>query len=238
MRCRGARGRLSAWLDGDLAPATGRAVTAHLSKCPACARRGEELANVSSLLEELPRLEPTESVAERVLTQLEVEQRGPGLGMLLRGFGATRPLILPSLVPAALVLLTVLSAALALETDARGTFPAKLATWGFVPALGTESNPRFPSAGVGLPRERDGGPLAAEDLVAAAGRDSLFLETVVARDGTVAEVTVLGGDAGGAGPLLDALRQQRYEPGRYRGRPVAVSVYRLISNEDVRVPRL
>jgi hypothetical protein len=91
---------------------------------------------------------------------------------------------------------------------------------------------------VGLPRERDGGPLAAEDLVAAAGRDSLFLETVVARDGTVAEVTVLGGDAGGAGPLLDALRRQRYEPGRYRGRPVAVSVYRLISNEDVRVPRL
>lgn len=238
MRCTGVQGRLSAWVDGDLSPAAGRAVGAHLSKCPACARRVEELTKVSSLLAELPQLEPTESVAEWVLNQLEVEQRGPGLGMLLRGFSAARPLILPSLVPAALVLLTVLSAGLALKTDARRTLPAKLATWGFVPALGTENNPRFPSAGVDLPRERDGGPLAAEDLVAAAGRDSLFLETVVARDGTVAEVTVLRGDAGGAGPLLDALRQQLYEPSRYRGRPVAMTVYRLISNEDVRVPRL
>jgi hypothetical protein len=193
---------------------------------------------VSELFEELPRLEPTESVAQRVLTRLEVEQRGPGLGMLLRRFGATRPLIVPSLVPAALVLLTVLSAALALDSDTRTTLPAKIATWGFVPALGTESNPRFPSAGVGLPRAREGGRLAVDDLVAAAGRDSLFLETVVARDGTVSEVTVLQGDAGRAGPLLEALRQQRYEPTRYRGRPVAVSVYRLISNEDVRVPRL
>ena len=38
-----------------------------------------------------------------------------------------------------------------------------------------------------------------------------------------------------AGPLLDALRQQRFEPIRYMGRPVAVSVYRLISRMDVSI---
>lgn len=238
MRCRGVRGRLSTWLDGDLPSATGRAVSAHLSTCAACGRRAEQLASVSQLFEELPRLELADSVAQRVLTRLEVEQRGPGLRLLFRRFGAARPLIMPSLVPAALVLLTALSAALAVDSEARAALPMKLATWGFVPALGTESNPRFPSAGVGLPRERDGGRLTADALVAAAGQDSLFLETVVARDGTVSEVTILGGDAGGAGPLIDALLQQRYEPTRYRGRLVAVSVYRLISNENVRVPSL
>ena len=47
-------------------------------------------------------------------------------------------------------------------------------------------------------------------------------------------MTVLQGDADGEGALLEALRQQRYEPVRYRGRPVAVSVYRLISRMEVR----
>ena len=54
MRCRGVRGRLSTWLDGDLPSATGRAVSAHLSTCAACGRRAEQLASVSQLFEELP----------------------------------------------------------------------------------------------------------------------------------------------------------------------------------------
>ena len=57
----------------------------------------------------------------------------------------------------------------------------------------------------------------------------------MARDGTVAGVTVLQGDPR-RGALLEALRQQRFEPVRYRGRPVAVSVYRLISRMEVRSP--
>ena len=40
----------------------------------------------------------------------------------------------------------------------------------------------------------------------------------MARDGSVAGVTVLQGDADGERALLEALRQQRYEPVRYRGR--------------------
>jgi hypothetical protein len=36
--------------------------------------------------------------------------------------------------------------------------------------------------------------------------------------------------------VLEALRQQRFERVRYRGRPVAVSVYRFLSRMDVRSP--
>jgi hypothetical protein len=53
----------------------------------------------------------------------------------------------------------------------------------------------------------------------------------------VAGVTVLQGDEAGEQALIDALRQQRFEPVRYRGRFVAVSVYRLISRMEVRSPR-
>jgi hypothetical protein len=233
MRCAGVRRRLSAWNDRDLPPDVGREVAGHLRECVSCAGRAAELAAVSRLLGDLPRMEAADSLAQEVLTRLEVETRGPGLGMLLRRFGAARPFIMPSMVPALLVLLTVLSAAVALDSVPR--LPAPLAAWGIRPALGTEGNPLFPSSGVGLPRERAGGAITSAALLSGAG-ESLFLETVVARDGSVSAVTVLQGDAAQAGPLLEALRQQRYEPAHYRGRPVAVSVYRLISSTEVSTP--
>ena len=236
MRCAQVGRRLSAWLDGDLPPAAAGAIDSHVAGCPACRTRAAELREVSRFVGDLPRLEASESVAQAVLTRLEVETRGPGLGLLLRRFGAARPFIVPSLVPAALVLVTVLAATLALDSGPR--LSGRFATWGAVSALGTESNPHFLSAGVGLPREREGGALAPDVLLGAAGEDSLFVETVVARDGTVSTVTVLQGDAAHAAPLLAALRQQRFEPARYRGRPVAVSVYRLISSMDVSFPAI
>ena len=235
MRCAGARRRLSAWIDQDLPPAVGHEVAAHVRECAACGDRAAELRAVSRLLGDLPTLEAADSVAAEVLTRLEVETRGPGLAMLLRRFGSARPFIMPSMVPALLVLLTVLSAALALDSVPR--LPAPLAAWGIRPALGTEANPLFPSSGVGLPRETGGGTIASEVLLSGAG-ESLFLETVVARDGSVSAVNVLRGDAAQAGPLLEALRRLRYEPTRFQGRPVAVSVYRLISSTEVSTPAI
>jgi hypothetical protein len=190
---------------------------------------------VSQLVGDLPRLEAGDSIAQAVLARLEVETRGPGLALLLRRVGAARPLIVPSLVPALLVLVTVLAASLALDSSTTGPpLAGRLATWGVVPAFGTESNPVFPSEKVGLPRERDGGRLAPDVLWDGAAEGTLFLQTVVARDGTVSDVTLLTGDAEWAAPLLDALRRQLYEPARLEGRPVAVSVYRLISRMEVR----
>jgi len=143
--------------------------------------------------------------------------------------------MLPSLVPAALVLVSVLAGVLALDTGPLPEVHLVPGRGGRYRASGTEGNPLFPSADVDLPRERAGLDLSPE-VLAGQGEGSLFLETVVARDGSVAGVTVLRGDAQGEIALLAALRQQRYEPVRYRGRPVAVSVYRLISRMEVHSP--
>ena len=233
MRCASARRRLSDWIDGELAPAASGELSAHVDGCPACSRIAAQLREVSRLVADLPRAEAADPVAPAVLTGLEVETRGPGLGFLFRRFGAARPFMVPSLFPAALVLVTVLAAALAIGSGGGPQSGRIAGAWGVVAASGTESNPLFPSAEIGLPHEQDGGLLAADALLAGPSEGALFLETVVARDGTVADVTVLHGDAAEDGPLLEALRRQIYEPARFQGRPVAVSVYRLISRHEV-----
>jgi hypothetical protein len=237
MTCARVDSRLSEWLDGELEPTVAREVSAHLAQCTACAGRADELRRVSGLLAELPRLEAREPVAAQVLERLEMEAetRRPALAALFRGFAAARTLMIPSLAPAALVLVGVLAAVLALDSGPLPEVHFAPGAWGAVPASGTEGNPLFPSADVDLPRERAGLDLSPE-VLAGRGEGSVFLETVVARDGSVAGVTVLQGNADGEVALLQALRQQRYEPVLYRGRPVAVSVYRLISRMEVRSP--
>jgi hypothetical protein len=66
-----------------------------------------------------------------------------------------------------------------------------------------------------------------------AAESSVFLETVVARDGRVWAVVVLDGEAEPARVLAEAVLHERFEPARRRGRPVAVSVYRLFSQLEV-----
>jgi hypothetical protein len=136
------------------------------------------------------------------------------------------------LLPAALVLATVLLVALAMSRDPRPSV-AVSGEPGWRPAAwGTEGNPLAPAAGVSVPQVRSRN---VPDTVPVA-EGSLFLETVVARDGRVSAVTLLDGDARLAAPVVDALRRERFEPGRFRGKPVAVSLYRLISRMDVRGP--
>jgi hypothetical protein len=235
MRCSAARKRLSDWIDGTLAGAAAREVGAHVSLCPACDRHAAELRAVSRLVGELPRLESPEPVAARVFDRLDMETRPPALALLFRGFLAARPYMVPSLVPAGLVVATVLAAAIALDSGPLPEVHLAPGAWRATPASGTEGNPLFPTAGVELPREASALGLSPEAL-AGRGEGTLFFETIVARDGSVADVTMLQGDAAGEDELVAALRHQRYEPARYRGRPVAVSVYRLISRMEVRPP--
>ena len=239
MTCARVRSRLSEWLDAELEPSVAHAVSSHLSECADCARRAEELRAVSGLLAGLPRLTAAEPVAPVVLERLEIEaeERRPALAVLFRGFAAARPFMLPSLAPAALVLVGVLAGVLALDPGPLPEVHLAPGAWSAVPASGTEGNPLFPSDGIDLPREMAALDLSPE-VLAGQGEGSVFVETVVARDGSVAGVTVLQGDADGEAPLLEALRQQRYTPVRYRGRPVAVSVYHLISRMEVRSPRI
>jgi hypothetical protein len=126
---------------------------------------------------------------------------------------------------------------LALDHDSHG--PAIVLTpggesWARLAPAGTEANPLFASEGVSAPRVRSGRPVP--DALLHMSEGSLFIETVVARDGTVSTITVVDGDALRAAPLVEALRRERFEPARFRGRPVAVSLYRLISRMEIRAP--
>ncbi len=237
MICLRARRHLSAFVDGDLPSRTARRLTAHFERCPGCSERLRSLRAALETLNELPRLSSGECIASRVFDRLEVESRGPGLAMVFRSVLAARPLILPSLVTASLLLAAVLASAVALDRAAPlAEVLVAAESWPPVrlPAWGTEANPAMPYAGVDVPQARSG--FSSADLLGDMGEGTLFLETVVARDGSVSTVTLIEGDLEQARPVLDALRQQRFEPVRYRGRPVAVSVYRLISRMDVRSP--
>jgi hypothetical protein len=222
-------------MDGDLDAAASRAVSAHLAGCLACSERLRGLRAAVEMLAETPRLESPEPIAPRVFDRLEVETRGAGLALVLRPTWKARPLIFPSLLPAAAVLSVVLGIAFALDRDpvplpAVATPGAE--SWGPTAASGTESNPLFPSTEVSAPRLRNAAAITV-DLLEGLGDSPMFIELVVARDGTVSNVTLLEGDSRMAAPLLEALRRERFEPGRRHGRAVAVSLYRLISRLDV-----
>ena len=215
MTCVPVRSRLSAYLDADLAGAESRLVSEHLSACQACAQHFRSLRTSLELLAELPALAPRDSMAAQVLDRLEVESRGPGLALLFRPARGARPLLGLSLLPAAFVFVAAIAFSLAFHrAPARDSQDAR-----------TVGVPRLTSAALA----NDPGPEGEEG--------SLFFETVVARDGSVATVKLLEGNALDAASWTDALRRERFAPPRFRGQPVAVSVYRLISRMEVLAPR-
>jgi hypothetical protein len=242
LTCHGVRQRLSAHRDGELTGVEHRTVAAHLDSCAPCGEQWRGLAKALDALADVPRLECSGEVASRVFDRLDMENRNPGLAALFRPMGAARPLILPSLIPAVMVVVTVIAGALVLDRpeplppvvqqpqiEAWTAPPSPVSDWG------TERHPLFAYGDVSTPRARAGTAMPRY-LLEPTGEGTLFLETVVARDGTVSAVHLIGGDSNEAAPLLEALRKERFEPGRFRGRPVAVSVYRLISRMEVRAP--
>jgi hypothetical protein len=243
MSCALVRDGLSALRDGALPAAEHRAVLAHLDLCAACAARWREMTEALDALSEVPRLSCAGEVAARVFDRLDMENRNPGLAALFRPGWAARPLILPSLVTAVMVLAVAVSGALMLEgrpeplprvaqerqLEAWTTLPSPVPDWG------SESYPLFAFGDVSTPRVR-GRSTVPTSLLEQPGEGTLFLETVVARDGTVSAVNLIGADSGGAAPIIEAMRRERFEPGRFRGKPVAVSIYRLISRMEVRAP--
>jgi Putative zinc-finger/Gram-negative bacterial TonB protein C-terminal len=242
MKCRTVRSRLSAYRDGDLTADETRLVSLHLGSCEACGAHWTSWSDALDALSGLPLLQCDESIAARIQTRLEVETRGPGLSLLFRPMWSARPLFLPSLVPAVGVLLAVVSGVFLLDWEA-DRLPAVYVrnagqSWNGpmpMPASGTEGNPLFPSETKSLPRTRPGDGMLTQALESV-GPSNLFVRTVVDRDGRVAEVSLIEGDSFQAAAILDVLRHQRFEPSLIKGRPVAVSFYRLISGTEVRAP--
>jgi hypothetical protein len=232
MSCRDVRSRFSSHRDGELPVEERRSLEGHFETCPACRSRWHEYVAALDGLAQLPRPHPKETMAPAVLASLEVETRGPGLALLFRPSWAARPLILPSLIPAALVLMAVLGGVLALDYEPLPEVYEAGRGWR---PYGTVANPLFAMEGVTVPRPPEDDVFDAQ-ILAGMGEGELFVETVVGSDGRVSTVTLIEGDSQQAQPYLDALRQLRFQPGLFRGRPVAVSVFRLISTMEVRAP--
>jgi hypothetical protein len=244
MSCDFARKHFSALRDGALSGMEHHTVAAHLDACVACDSAWRDYMKTLDGLVALPRLECAGEVASRVFDRIDMENRKPGLTALFRPRGTSRPFMIPSLAPATMVLVVVIGAIFALDRpeplppivvvqqkqiESWTTLPSPVPEWG------TERNPLFASGEVSTPRAR-AGTAVPRYLLDQTGEGTLFLETVVARDGTVSAVHLIGGNSAEAAPLLEAMRKERYEPGRFRGRPVAVSMYRLISRMEVRAP--
>ncbi|HJS58509.1 MAG TPA: zf-HC2 domain-containing protein [Vicinamibacteria bacterium] len=226
MSCDSVREKLSPYLDGDLEAGEARQVSAHLEACGGCGSHWRSLREALRTLRALPVLSPAESLVPRVMTRVEVESRGPGLALLFRPTWKARPLIVPSLVSAALVFVGALAGAILLDAAPRRVQDR------FTLGRGIDGSPLVL---LELAAPRLQAPALADDFVPSR-EDSHFFETVVTRDGRVAEVTLLDGRAADAGRMMNALLRERFEPARYRGRPVAVNVYRLISRLDVHAP--
>jgi hypothetical protein len=231
---------MSEYMDGDLVGRRRHALSAHLDSCPGCQHHLAELRRSSDLLSSLPRLASPEPLAAGVLDRLEVESRGPGLALLFRSAWAARPLIFPSMAPAALVLSCTLGLILSMGArdlrtvaNARGGAAAD-----FSQAAGTDLDPIMPTEGVSLPQASTGN-VFMEELLARTPvdlREPIFAETTVSADGRVLNPRLLQGEPRVAGRLFQAMKYQRFVPGHDDGRPVAVRTYRLYESVEVKAP--
>ena len=234
MSCGFVRARFSAFVDRELPTPELRAVSGHLEACEACAAELRCLRDALSRLADLPVERPTGWVVTAVMDRIELERRGPGLQLLFRSPWKARPLFVASLLHATFVFVLVLSGVLTLDRRGPQRPDPGLGAWeAQLAPSGTEANPLFPSAQVDMPRLRARGEVP-EPFLLSAGESSVFIETVVGRDGRVSAVTLIEGDGAAGQALAVALKAERFEPTRVRGRPVAVSLYRLFSRMEVR----
>jgi anti-sigma factor RsiW len=77
MECQTVQTHLSAWLDGELAEATGAALSAHLEGCAACRREFSQLQALDAALGNLAAPVPT-GLADKVAAQIRRPRRRSG----------------------------------------------------------------------------------------------------------------------------------------------------------------
>jgi anti-sigma factor RsiW len=73
MSCTRMETRLLGYIDGRLKESEQREMEKHLAACPACAVRVNEFRSVSSLLDELPQIEPSAAFDIRVRARIAAE---------------------------------------------------------------------------------------------------------------------------------------------------------------------
>lgn len=78
MNCTKIESKLMAYLDGRSSPGERGEVKAHLEACALCRQRAEEFRSVSSLLDELPQIEPSAAFDVRVRARVAAEPEPRG----------------------------------------------------------------------------------------------------------------------------------------------------------------
>lgn len=100
MRCQQAHEWMSLKLDGQLPPAEGRALEAHLASCAECAETWAQWEQVASLFAEAPMAEPARDLVPLVLERIRRPRAGAvaasvvtiGLGLAVLGLLILAPL--------------------------------------------------------------------------------------------------------------------------------------------------
>jgi hypothetical protein len=219
-------------MDGDLAEARRVFVAAHLASCAGCAQHMGELRQVSAALGALPPMACHESLAAGVLDRLEVESRGPGLALLFRSALSARPLMVPSVLPAALVAVCMLSGIFMVGARDLATAQARTP----MPAIASTATEDY-LVSQAADAERSPDIFVDEQFVKMQGQEDLFMETFVTLDGRV-WAKLIEGDSTTAAPIMRELTSQRTVPARSEdGKPMTLRTFRLISAVDVRAPR-
>jgi Putative zinc-finger len=231
MSCNSVRKDFSSYLEGDLTAVRRELVAAHLESCPGCARHLSELREVSAALSSMPRLVCQESLAAGMMDRVEVESRGPGLALLFRSALSARPLMVPSVLPAALVAVSMLSGIFMVSARDIAVAQARAP----MPAIATAADDYIVSQAADAERSPDF--FVDEQFIKMKGQEDLFMETFVTLDGQV-WAKLIEGDSKTAAPIMREITRQRGVPARNEdGKPTTLRTFRLISSVDVRAPR-
>jgi anti-sigma factor RsiW len=87
MKCRDAKQKLNAWVDGELPEKAAARLSRHLEVCPSCAREAKALQHLAAALARLPAVPPPAHLSQTTLRRYRREMEKPGLVEWWRGLG-------------------------------------------------------------------------------------------------------------------------------------------------------
>lgn len=210
MRCAGAKGLLSSYLDGALSGMQMRTLEAHLQHCPACMREYRALRQTQQLICGIGRIkEPADlglKLRLAISREAAVARRGRYEGLRVRLEDGLRAFMVPA------------TAGLVCAMLIFGLVTAILATPGQLQANNTEDVPLVLNTGPEL--EQNGFTTSLTDMTA----DSLVIEAYVDPRGRVQDYKILSDD-GESKQLLPEVKRMliftTFRPAMSMGHPIS-----------------
>jgi hypothetical protein len=257
LTCAAALRSLQAFHDGELAVSNQIAVSSHVDHCDECAAALAELDHLGSILRAAaPGHTPLPCDEAQVFTSTVVNrakaEHDASFGARLHDLLEDLPVLYAGVGAslATTMCLVLMLGMMRFATIERADSLAGILN--FLATQGSNENPFVVDARVMMPRALDAtfssGELSivGEDYLAGSlsGRDAVVtMSAVVTREGTVANLELLGDEALGALDVNDAKRVEelmgavsraRFEPALRKGMPVAVNMVWLVTHTTVR----